>query len=166
MCLSRVSSCRVHCTIAHFWAHHPNANRGSKGNGSKFIRNKNDNGSGIPRNIILEKEVERLKRAAVNRDIELVKANARHKAFKRATTTVSYSQMMTPTPVAPAPAPAPAPYHQQDPFPPLRSRQQFVSPAAAAPVPPDLVSMLARMDAQLTAQAAQMEMLMSLSRTA
>jgi hypothetical protein len=54
-------------------------------------------------------------------------------------------------------------------FPALKSRQQFVPPAAAAapaPAPSDLVTFMAQMTAQMAEQSLKMEMLMSLSRVA
>jgi hypothetical protein len=76
----------------------PKAKGGSKGyNNNKFVKN----GGGNPRVNPLEKEVDKLKKAAANREIELAKANARHKAFKQATAAVSYSQALAPTQAAP-----------------------------------------------------------------
>jgi sRNA-binding protein len=114
----------------------------------------NGSGSGNPCNTVLEKQVKHLKRAAMNRDIELVKANAKHKAYKQATATVSYSQRVAPTQVVPAPAHR----HPQPGFPSLQSAQQV----AAVDHTPDLANILLRLDARMAA----MEAHMSLSRTA
>jgi hypothetical protein len=84
-----------------------------------------------------EKENEHLKKKPANQQVELAKANARHKAYKQATT-VSYSSMtqVTPTQV-------------------LRQRPEYQpqQPMLRAVVgaPPDLASVLARMDARMAA---------------
>jgi hypothetical protein len=154
------------CVLWHLWKASPNGNGGTKSYTSNAYQNKFGNNSnnvtsgGDPRQgkgkSNLEKENERLKKAAANQLVELAKSNARYKAYKQ-TTQTSYSSMTA------------SPPSTQEHFPALPYRQSPVLQAAAA-APLDLVAVLtrmeARMEAQLLAQAAKIEMLMSLSGVA
>jgi hypothetical protein len=95
---------REGCVMWHFHSH-PNANWGSKGNGSKSVKyngkyNGNGNGSGNPRktasgsnsnnNGKAAAEIARLKQAAAKQVVELAKANARAQVYRQVSG-VSYS---------------------------------------------------------------------------
>jgi hypothetical protein len=101
--------------------------------------------------LTLEKESERLKKAAANQQHELVKANARAKAFKQATSSQSYSGMAGPT------------LQTEQQVPALQLRPPSVLAAAVSPLN-GIESVLARMEARMEPQDKKMELLMSLSR--
>jgi hypothetical protein len=149
---------REGCVMWHFWAHHPNANRGSKGNGSKFIRNKNDNGSGNPRKAATDaaKEIAHLKRAAANQVVELAKANERAKVYRQVSA-VSYSA----TASSQAQAPPPAPPYPAPPYPPAGSQVSAATgrqaphrpggPPPHRPGTPDLATVLLMLEGRMAA---------------
>jgi hypothetical protein len=158
------------CVLWHTWKETQNMNRGTRsynvsngrwnksgGNSNKALSGghprgvSNSSNSNYGKNA-LAKENERLRKTTANQQIEIAKANARHKAFKQVTASQSYSGMTVPA------------LRVEDRFPALDSRPRQLGLPAAAAAPLNLEAVLMHMTALMEVQEKKLEILISLTR--